>query len=295
MPDDFTLEVKRFDTTDPRLGRHVLHDSRSRRFAAPARDPATLKSVRHEVHIEILQQGNEGACTGNAGENNLGSGRFWAGGAVVLQGIDHHEFARQLYGDATKLDPWPGEFNPATGIEDTGSDGLSVAKVLQQRGLISGYQHAFSLASTLTALAEQVVMVGTTWLNGMYEVTGDGRMQLAGDPAGGHEYVLDELDVEHQRVWMRNSWGADWGLEGRAWMSWDDLGRLLADQGDCTILVPVTEPAPQPTPVPDPQPDPEQDDTNRKLAGALLKILDNHNCPRYLKAPARAWLLTTKE
>jgi hypothetical protein len=45
---------------------------------------------------------------------------------------------------------------------------------------------------------------------------------------------------------MRNSWGRAWGSRGRAWMTWDDLGQLLADDGDCTILVPRTEPAPQP-------------------------------------------------
>lgn len=290
MPDDFTLVVKRFDTTDPRLGRHVLHDSRSRRFAAPARDPATLKSVRHEVHIEILNQGNEGSCTGNAGENNIASSVFWAGGALVLQGTDHHEFARQLYGDATKLDPWPGEFNPATGIEDTGSDGLSVAKVLQQRGLISGYQHAFSLAATLTALSQQVVMIGSVWKSSMYYPDASGRITVSGNVEGGHEFVLDELDVEHELVGMRNSWGIDWGVGGRAYLSFADLGSLLAEDGDCTILVPVTQPAPQPTPAPDPKPEPEPNEIDRRLAGALLKILDNRNCPRYLTGPAQEWL-----
>lgn len=290
MADDFTLEVRRFDSSDPRLGRHVLHDSRSRRFAAPAKDPRKLTSVRHVVNIPIMDQGNVGSCTGHAGTAAIASDAFWSGGAVVLQDQDPHEYAVGLYSEATRLDPWPGQYTP----DDTGSDGLSIAKALQGRGLISGYEHAFSLEAALTALAERVVLIGSSWLQNMYDVGPDGRLNVDGPSVGGHEYALDELDVPRQRVWMRNSWGDGWGQSGRAWMTWDDLGRLLADDGDCTVLTPVTEPAPQPQPVV-PTPDPEPDDTNRKLAGALLKILDNRNCPRYLKAPARAWLLTTKE
>lgn len=287
MSDEYFLRIKRFDPVDRRLGRHVLHDERSRRFAAPARDPATLKSVRHEVHIEILQQGNEGACTGNAGENNIASSAFWAGGAVVLQGTDHHEFARQLYGDATKLDPWPGEFNPATGIEDTGSDGLSVAKVLQQRGLISGYQHAFSLAATLTALAQQVVMIGSVWKTSMYYPDASGLITVSGNVEGGHEFVLDELDVEHELVGMRNSWGIDWGVGGRAYISFADLASLLADDGDCTVMVPVTQPAPVPQPVP---PKPARPAEDIHLAEATERYMHTAGGPHYLRDALSLWM-----
>lgn len=282
--DDFTLKVKLFTPTDARLGRHVCHDSRSRRFAAPARDPATLRSVRHTVNIPIMDQGNVGSCTGHAGTAAIASDAFWAGGAVVLQNQDPHEYAVDLYSEATRLDPWPGQYTP----DDTGSDGLSIAKALQGRGLVSGYTHAFSLEAALTALADRVVLIGSSWMTSMFEPASDGRLTVSGSVEGGHEYALDELDVERQRVWIRNSWSENWGLGGRAWLAWDDLGTLLADQGDCTILVPVTQPAPQPTPVPDPKPEP--DELDRLLAGALLKILDNRNCPRYLTGPAEAWL-----
>lgn len=289
MPDDFILEVKRFDTTDPRLGRHVLHDSRSRRYAAPAKDPRKLTSVRHTVNIPIMDQGNVGSCTGHAGTAAIASDVFWSGGAVVLQNQDPHEYAVDLYSEATRLDPWPGQYEP----DDTGSDGLSIAKALQGRGLVSGYTHAFSLEAALTALAERVVLIGSSWLDEMYRVTAEGHVMVGGPVVGGHEFALDELDVERQRVWIRNSWGTSWGVEGRGWISWDELGRLLADDGDCTILTPVTQPAPVPQPVPDPQPEPNEVD--RLLAGALLKILDNRNCPKYLRAPAEAWIASSKE
>lgn len=291
MAEDFTLKVRHFEPADKRLGRHVVHDSRSLRYRAPARDPRKLASVRHEVRIPIMDQGQLGSCTGHAGTNTLASDAFWAVGQPLLAGIDPHEYAVELYSDATLLDPWPGQYKP----DDTGSDGLSIAKVLHARGLISGYQHATSLAAALTALAERVVMVGTSWLEEMYGTTPEGHMMVGGTPVGGHEYVLDELDVERQRVWMRNSWGEDWGLQGRAWMSWDELGKLLADDGDCTILVPRTEPAPQPTPVPEPvepaRPTPE----DRQMVDALHRFLDNRAAPVYMAKAAKVWLPTVKE
>src|SRR5204863_9785153 len=66
--------------------------------------------------------------------------------------------------------------------------------------------------------------------------------------AGGHEYVLDAYDAIAGRLWMQNSWGDGWGAGGRAWLDpqeWADV--LLADDGDCTVLVPLSEPAPTPS------------------------------------------------
>jgi hypothetical protein len=236
------------------------------------------------IEIPVLDQGNVGSCTGHAGAATIASDTYWSTGKQFLAtgtAAECSRWAVALYSDATRLDPWPGVYEP----EDTGSDGLSIAKVLHARGLISGYQHATSLAAALTGLAERVVMVGTTWMEGMYDVGGDGHMAVRGAPLGGHEYVLDELDVTGRRVWMRNSWGEGWGMRGRAWMTWDELGALLADYGDCTILVPKTEPAPQPQPEPPPKPA-----KDAALAAALEKYLDNRNAAKYLRAAAEPWL-----
>lgn len=283
MADDFSLKIRRFDAQDPRLGRHVVHDSRSLRYRFRAtRAPRKLASVRHNIQIPVMDQGNLGSCTGHAGTNVLASGSFWtAAQAPLIAAGDPHSYAVGLYSDATRLDPWPGAYEP----DDTGSDGLSIAKALQGRGLISGYQHAMSLQDALAALAERVVMVGTNWLGAMFEPTPDGQLTVSGSVEGGHEYALDELDVARKRVWMRNSWGSGWGIEGRAWMSWDDLGQLLDADGDCTVLIPLAEPAPQPEPAPEPKPDTEKD-----LAQALRRFLPSHAAPAYLKKPGTVWL-----
>lgn len=255
MDQTYTVFRKVFDPYDPRLGRHVNHDSRSLSYQIEAKDVSTLKSIKHEHHIPTLDQGQVGSCTGNATVGCLGTTLFWDTAQVkgVLSETDaaaDEQYALKAYSLATQLDPYKGTYPP----NDTGSDGLSVAKAAQKLGLISGYQHATSLEAVLTALSKQAVIVGTSWRNDMFTPDQDGRLRITGKVVGAHEYVLDELDVERQLVWMKNSWSDGWGLKGRAYLLWTDLQTLLADYGDCTVFVPITQPAPTPTP-PAPKPD----------------------------------------
>lgn len=235
------------------LGRHVRHDPRSLRYQVAAVDPAKLMSVKHVRHIPVLSQGNLGSCTGNAAEGALGTGPLYE---VIPDGpyrptpdadVDEAQ-AVALYSKATMLDPFDGAYPP----EDTGSDGLSVAKACKAAGLISGYRHATSLNAALTALQDGPVITGVNWYSSFDTPGVDGMISIArrATVRGGHEVVVDEIDVEHQRVGFVNSWGTSWGLFGRAYMSWDTWGRLLAEDGDVTVFVPLDQPAPIPQPQP---------------------------------------------
>lgn len=267
VTESYTIFRERYKPSDPRLGRHVLHDSRSLNFQVEPESVDTLQSVRHQRYIPILDQGQLGSCTGNAAVGCLGTGLFWdtikGKNVIDLNSMKADEdYAIQVYSEATHLDPYSGAYPPT----DTGSDGLSVAKVLKAHGLISGYLHATSLAAALTALSKQPLITGTKWLNGMFTPMVDGKLNISGSLAGGHEYVLDELDVENRRVWMANSWNLNWGRQGRAYLSWDDFGQLLADNGDVTAFVPLTAPAPTPTPPAPPAPTPTDDKAALKAA-----------------------------
>lgn len=246
---DYSVRIRTFDRTDPRLGRQVRHDSRSLLFQYAA-DPAAIASIRHKSVIPTLDQGQVGSCTGHAATKAVSYGALWTppvDNALHQSDADQcHQYAVSVYSAATAIDPYTGVYPPT----DTGSDGLSVAKVLQGRGLISGYQHATSFDAVLTALSRQAVIVGTTWRNDMFAPDDTGRIHVSGDVAGGHEYVLDQLDVENRRIWMQNSWGSGWGKYGRGWFTYEDFQTLMSDYGDCTIFVPASAPAPVPT---DPQ------------------------------------------
>lgn len=254
LTDRYSVTIERYEPSDPRLGRHVRHDSRSLQYQVDS-DAVTLKSARWPSQIPVLDQGQLGSCTGNAAVNVLATYPFWTTDPVTsLLSATNDKLDEQIavgvYSAATRLDAYAGTYPPT----DTGSDGLSVAKVLLQQGRISGYQHAMSLAAALAALTKSTCMAGTVWRGDMFNPTASGELKTTGQVEGGHEYKLDEIDVENKRIWILNSWTHEWGIGGRAWMSWTNFGDLLADSGDVTVLVPVTQPAPQPTPPTPPAP-----------------------------------------
>jgi hypothetical protein len=60
---------------------------------------------------------------------------------------------------------------------------------------------------------------------------------------GGHEYLARGIDVGNKLIRFDNSWGTGYGVNGSFAYSWDVMDRLLAEQGDGTISVPIGVPA----------------------------------------------------
>lgn len=237
-----------------RLGRHVRHDPRSLRYQVAAAPLGDLKSIRHQRYIPVLDQGDLGSCTGNAALGALGTGALFealAGSLLRPSQTDAATDEKQaiaLYSAATALDDYDGTYPPT----DTGSDGLSVAKAAQAKGMISGYTHATSLEAALTALAARPVITGVNWYDSFDQPSDKGLITITkrASVRGGHEFVLEELDVDGRLVWFTNSWTEQWGVDGRACLGWDDFERLLGEDGDVTAFTPATGPAPTPTPDP---------------------------------------------
>ena len=226
------------------LGRHVNHDPRSRAYAHLSTG-RTLQSVRHTRHVPVFDQGNLGSCTGNALTGALASDPLFAG---LPQGTTLDEDkAVEIYSAATKIDPYDGEYPP----DDTGSDGLSVAKVAQSLGLISGYRHAFSLADALDALQDGPVITGVEWFAGFDRPSATARSRSAARCAAATRSWSTSTTPRTGKIGLTNSWGDGWGVDGRFHMTAATWGTLLDRQGDVTILVPATAPAPTPDPTPD--------------------------------------------
>lgn len=241
--------------TGGRLGRHVEHDPRSRGYAL-SEDllPDTYTSAVHTVRIPVLDQGDLGSCTGNAAEALAGTDPLYAAIPTSVKARPTGDPAADetqavaLYSAATRLDNVQGVYPPT----DTGSTGVAVAKAAQKAGLISGYQHAFSLDSALKALTASPLIVGVNWYEGFDSPDPNGLVTISGSVRGGHEFLLYGIDATRRRVLARNSWGTGWGVKGTFSFSFDDLGRLLDEDGDATLFVPLTTPAPTPTPTPTP-------------------------------------------
>jgi hypothetical protein len=227
-----------------RLGRHVNHDPRSLSYLMPpGATPATAMWTRR---VPVFDQGDLGSCTGNAAAGVLGTDPFYAKLPSGL--VDDENEAVTLYGAATSLDSYPGSYPP----DDTGSDGLSVAKACQKAGLISGYQHITSVAAAQTAIQSGPFIVGVNWYASMDTPDANGLVTVSGSIRGGHEFECHGYDAAADLWWFTNSWGPSWGKDGTFCMSSASFTRLLSEQGDATVFLPVTpSPAPQPpAPVP---------------------------------------------
>ena len=93
--------------------------------------------------------------------------------------------------------------------------------------------------------------IGSTWLNVSGDTIADWTQN---DVEGGHAIVL--AGVRHkngQRQFLvHNSWGADWGDKGYAWISEAMVGQFLKHAYKVTVTDTAAPPPPPPTPAPAP-------------------------------------------
>lgn len=226
-----------------RLGRNIRHDPRSLLYRLDV-SGLGINDVDWKSNIPIMDQNGIGKCTAEAATKVLSCDPFWPTLTQAEQQFLNDEWSTQFYADETAVDPYSGTYPP----DDTGSDGLTSGKVAQARGLISGYEHTFSVDDALKGLQLRPACWGTLWKSGMDNVNpSTGQVTYTGDVRGGHEIALYKVDVSQERVWFYQSWGS-WGLNGSAWISFDDFAASLKDEGDVTFYTPRSQPAPQPIP-----------------------------------------------
>lgn len=211
------------------LGRHLWLDSRSLAYTVERNAEfmgRTLSNQSWERKIPILDQGQLGSCTGNAGTGALGTEPFFskAGQAAIgsswQDGTADEKFAVQLYSDATKVDPYQGTYPPT----DTGSSGLAICQVLKTRGVIKGYQWATTATGYLQLLQTGPVMMGLPWYNAFFNPDKNGFIDS--NPswrwsgiAGGHEVEAVAVELNTSNLYQSvitfaNSWNTSWGDSG---------------------------------------------------------------------------------
>jgi hypothetical protein len=212
-----------------RLGRHQMHDLLdAEREAFLFLDRyLPIQSVTHQEFEPVWDQGSIGDCTMNAAYGCLVTAPFGQTGvsyteADVLAG---YELETRL--DNSQI---PGSYPP----DDTGSSGPWSMMALEKLGKIASYVHTRDTHTALRLLNRGPISIGVTWYQSMFTL-GPGDtivVDEASGVAGGHQVCVVANDVAGQRVRIRNSWGASWGDEGHAWLSWVDLDFLLHDGGE---------------------------------------------------------------
>lgn len=245
MPNDVVISLP---STDPRLKRNIRHDSRARELDTRR---LTLSDVEWLCAVGILDQGSVGDCTAEAGTQVLSTSPLWPGlpsrvQALILASVVDQGFEKTFYHLETVA-----QGGPTYPGADPGSDGLTSAKVAKANAWIGSYQHTFSTDALLKGMQVGACSWGTLWKTGMDDVDeSTGQIRYTGTTRGGHQLILNRVDAKNERAWGRQSWGA-WGYQrgGTFWISFDDLAKSLAEQGDATFFLPPSGPPPIP-PIP---------------------------------------------
>jgi len=211
-----------------RLGRHVHFDERSRSFPVMLAKGAIIKTHLWTRTVKPFNQGDLGSCTGNGAVGVVSTAPYQQKGIRYTEAL-----AKKVYSRATQDDTIVGAWPP----KDTGSTVLGAMKALKDLGLTKGYHWCFGLDDVLKTLSTLgPVEVGLNWYEGFDKPDAKGLVKIGGSVRGGHAFELLGVDAEKKLVWAINSWGSDWGLEGRFAFSWKDLDRLLHENGEASTV-----------------------------------------------------------
>lgn len=226
---------------DPRLGRVVQFDPRSRNYPVRALlTPVQLAKLRSYTWSigETLDQGQEGSCVGHGIAHEIA--------ARPVVGSADHTKALEIYHQAQTLDEWPGESYEGTSV-------LAGMKAATAMGYYDEYRWAFGLEDLVSAVGYRgPAVLGINWYSAMFSPDADGFIHVGGTVAGGHCILMrgikirwasrvhsgiDGVDLDASYALLHNSWGPGWGDNGDAKLSLRDLSRLLGEGGEAAIPV----------------------------------------------------------
>jgi hypothetical protein len=208
---------------DPRLDRVVEFDERSRAYPVRAVISSTKpRSYTWKPGDVVLDQGREGACVGFSIAQEL------AARPAPVSGVTS-QHALSIYHRAQQIDEWPGEAYDGTSV-------LAGMKAAVEAGYFEGYRWAFGEEDLALAVGYNgPAVIGVPWYTGMFEPDENGYVRPEGQLAGGHAILVYGIDVKNGRYKLRNSWGADWGMDGDCFISRASMRQLLSQQGEAVI------------------------------------------------------------
>jgi hypothetical protein len=214
-----------FTTTDRRLDRLVHFDERSRNFPIRTLIPATLKPRGYTWSCAtVLDQQSEGACTGFSVAHEA------IARPVLVKNVTN-QTALDIYRRAKQLDEWPGE-------DYEGSSVIAAIKAGREKKWYGEFRWAFGLDDLILAVGHKgPAVLGINWYNGMFDADAKGFVSPTGSLAGGHAILVNGVNVKEQFFRLHNSWGPSWGMNGECFITFNDLGQLLKEDGEACIPV----------------------------------------------------------
>lgn len=118
-----------------------------------------------------------------------------------------------------------------------GATSLAMAKAAMRRKWIGEYRWGYSLAEFIAAIKISPVLLGVNWYSGCDSPGGkDAIIRVKGFIRGGHEIECNGADFSHGLARLKQSWGRSWGNHGHAMLPFEDLERLINEDGDVLLF-----------------------------------------------------------
>jgi hypothetical protein len=189
---------------------------------------AAITSRYWDDNIWWGDQGNTPQCVGYAWAHWIDDG------PVYHTGTHPYIAPSVIYSNAQKLDEWAGENYDGTSVRGG-------VKYLKNSGLVSNYYWGYDVNTLVnTVLNLGPVVVGTNWYYNMFFPNSkNGLIKLGGSLAGGHAYVINGVATTSKLFRIKNSWGKSWGQGGHAYISFDDMARLIREYGEICIATEI--------------------------------------------------------
>lgn len=218
-------------TKDARNDRIVQFDERSRKY--PIRSIVKIKKRRSytwrcNVHLD---QGSEGACVG------FGISHELAARPSEVKRLTNRFAREKIYWEAQRIDAWPGGAYPGARPRYEGTSVLAGVKVAQKKGYFDSYYWAFGMNDLALGVGYRgPAVLGLSWMEGMEDTDENGYIHASGAVVGGHCILCRAINVKEKYFLLRNSWGKNWGVNGDCKISFADMEKLLADNGEAVFF-----------------------------------------------------------
>jgi hypothetical protein len=219
-------------TGSVKMDRIQEFDDRSRNF--PIRQligASTPRSYTWRCNAQ-LDQGAEGSCVGFGVTHEL------IARPAEVKGLDEKYAKEQIYWEAQKNDPWDGGSYPGATPFYEGTSVLAGVKQAHKLGWMESYHWAFGIEDLKMGVGYHgPAVIGINWYSGMFIPDSNGFIHASGYVAGGHCILVNSVNIKKQRFTLHNSWGANWGIKGECYISFDDMNLLLKDRGEAVFFL----------------------------------------------------------
>lgn len=148
---------------------------------------------------------------------------------LPVQDFYNNEIGHQFYYMCKEIDGEPNAEN--------GSYVRSAAKVLKNIGRIDAYAFAPDISIIKWWLLNRgCLIVGTIWTDVMFTPNSDNIIDIGGTVVGGHAYLLNEWTKDNY-IGIQNSWGSEWGVNGKAYISSANFDKIFRYGGEAMTAV----------------------------------------------------------